>query len=77
MPASSRQGARVCLGENLARIKSFLLLTNLLRSFKFQLPEGVKELNQEPRHSTCFAIHKDLAEPFHPSSVGAKNTTQT
>uniref|UniRef100_A0A8C7DSA9 Uncharacterized protein n=1 Tax=Naja naja TaxID=35670 RepID=A0A8C7DSA9_NAJNA len=41
-------GSRVCLGENLARTEIFLLLTNLLRSFKLQLPEGVKELNQEP-----------------------------
>ncbi|XP_034263589.1 cytochrome P450 2J2-like isoform X1 [Pantherophis guttatus] len=41
-------GARVCVGENLARIEAFLLFTNLLRSFKWQLPEGVKELNQEP-----------------------------
>ncbi|XP_070801985.1 cytochrome P450 2J2-like [Pituophis catenifer annectens] len=41
-------GARVCVAENLARMESFLLFTNLLRSFKLQLPEGVKELNQEP-----------------------------
>ncbi|XP_070801984.1 cytochrome P450 2J2-like [Pituophis catenifer annectens] len=41
-------GARVCVGENLVRMESFFLFTNLLRSFKLQLPEGVKELSQEP-----------------------------
>ncbi|XP_060098785.1 cytochrome P450 2C8-like [Heteronotia binoei] len=41
-------GARVCLGEQLARIEIFILFTSLLRAFSLQLPEGVKELNPEP-----------------------------
>ncbi|KAM6443998.1 cytochrome P450 2J5-like [Liasis olivaceus] len=41
-------GQRVCVGEQLARIETFIFLTSLLRAFSFQLPEGVKELNQAP-----------------------------
>ncbi|XP_077204314.1 cytochrome P450 2J5-like [Paroedura picta] len=41
-------GARVCLGEQLARIELFLFFANLLRAFTFQPPEGVKELNTDP-----------------------------
>ncbi|XP_077204308.1 cytochrome P450 2J2-like isoform X1 [Paroedura picta] len=41
-------GARVCLGEQLARIELFIFFANLLRAFTFQLPEGVKELNTDP-----------------------------
>ncbi|XP_033004085.1 uncharacterized protein LOC117046393, partial [Lacerta agilis] len=39
--------ARICLGMQLAKIEIFIFLTNLLRAFSFQLPEGVKEINQE------------------------------
>ncbi|XP_054840085.1 cytochrome P450 2J2-like [Eublepharis macularius] len=41
-------GARVCLGEQLARIEFFIFFTFLLRAFTFQLPEGVKELRKDP-----------------------------
>ncbi|XP_053166243.1 cytochrome P450 2J4-like isoform X2 [Hemicordylus capensis] len=40
-------GAHVCLAEHLARIELFIFFTSLLRAFTFQLPAGVKELNQE------------------------------
>ncbi|XP_060098716.1 cytochrome P450 2J2-like [Heteronotia binoei] len=40
-------GARVCLGEQLARIEIFIFFTTLLRAFTFQPPEGVKELGTE------------------------------
>ncbi|KAL8188133.1 UNVERIFIED_CONTAM: hypothetical protein K2H54_062041 [Gekko kuhli] len=41
-------GARACLGEQLARIEIFIFFTSLMRTFTFQLPEGVKELSQTP-----------------------------
>ncbi|KAL7991072.1 hypothetical protein Chor_014502, partial [Crotalus horridus] len=41
-------GQRACVGEQLARIESFIFLTNLLRAFSFRLPEGVKKLNEAP-----------------------------
>ncbi|XP_058043360.1 cytochrome P450 2J5-like [Ahaetulla prasina] len=41
-------GERVCVGQQLARTEIFIFLTSLLRAFSFRLPEGVKELNEEP-----------------------------
>ncbi|XP_026547346.1 cytochrome P450 2J5-like [Notechis scutatus] len=41
-------GQRICVGELLARIEIFIFLTNLLRTFSFQLPEGVKKINEVP-----------------------------
>ncbi|CAI5776021.1 cytochrome P450 2J5-like [Podarcis lilfordi] len=40
-------GSRICLGMQMAKIEIFIFLTSLLRAFSLQLPEGVKELNQE------------------------------
>ncbi|XP_053166634.1 cytochrome P450 2J2-like [Hemicordylus capensis] len=40
-------GHRVCLGEQLARMELFIFFTRLMRTFTFQLPEGVKEINME------------------------------
>ncbi|KAL7991078.1 hypothetical protein Chor_014508, partial [Crotalus horridus] len=44
----SSTGVRACVGQQLARIEIFIFLTSLLRAFSFQLPEGVKELNEAP-----------------------------
>ncbi|XP_062987869.1 cytochrome P450 2K1-like [Elgaria multicarinata webbii] len=41
-------GVRVCLGEKLARTTLFILFASLLRAFRFQMPEGVKEISCEP-----------------------------
>ncbi|XP_015267870.1 PREDICTED: cytochrome P450 2D4-like, partial [Gekko japonicus] len=41
-------GARVCLGEQLARMELFIFFTSLMRMFTFQLPEGMRELSQMP-----------------------------
>ncbi|KAF7235656.1 Cytochrome P450 2J2, partial [Varanus komodoensis] len=41
-------GARVCPGEQLARIELFIFLTSLIRTFRFQLPKGVKKINKKP-----------------------------
>ncbi|XP_032081143.1 cytochrome P450 2J5-like isoform X2 [Thamnophis elegans] len=41
-------GLRACVGQQLARIETFIFLTSLLRAFSFRLPEGVKVLNEEP-----------------------------
>ncbi|XP_058043381.1 cytochrome P450 2J2-like [Ahaetulla prasina] len=54
-------GERVCVGQQLARIEVFIFLTSLLRAFSFRLPEGVKELNEEPIIKTFSAfcwVHK-------------------
>ncbi|XP_039196471.1 cytochrome P450 2J2-like [Crotalus tigris] len=39
-------GRRACVGQQLARIETFIFLTRLLRAFSFRLPEGVKELSE-------------------------------
>uniref|UniRef100_A0A8D0E440 Uncharacterized protein n=1 Tax=Salvator merianae TaxID=96440 RepID=A0A8D0E440_SALMN len=62
-------GARVCLGEQLARIELFIFLTNLLRMFHFQPPDGVKKLNPEPTSGLTTHPHpyKFCAIPYHSS----------
>uniref|UniRef100_A0A8C5S3H1 Cytochrome P450 n=1 Tax=Laticauda laticaudata TaxID=8630 RepID=A0A8C5S3H1_LATLA len=40
-------GRRACVGESLARIELFIFFTNLLRSFKYQLPPEAKEVSFE------------------------------
>ncbi|KAM3834578.1 cytochrome P450 2J2-like [Vipera latastei] len=41
-------GQRSCVGEQLARIETFIFLTSLLGVFRLQLPEGVKQINLSP-----------------------------
>ncbi|KAL8188130.1 UNVERIFIED_CONTAM: hypothetical protein K2H54_062005 [Gekko kuhli] len=50
-------GIRGCVGEQLARTELFIFFTNLLRTFTFQLPEGVKELNADPIVGVSFVPH--------------------
>ncbi|XP_073468063.1 LOW QUALITY PROTEIN: cytochrome P450 2A9-like [Aquarana catesbeiana] len=38
-------GARVYLGEQLARYELFIFFTTIMQSFRFHLPEGVTEVN--------------------------------
>nr|XP_028587697.1 cytochrome P450 2K6-like [Podarcis muralis] len=41
-------GARVCPGEQMAKIELFIFFTSLLRAFRFQLPKGVREVHNKP-----------------------------
>nr|XP_008114470.2 PREDICTED: cytochrome P450 2C31 [Anolis carolinensis] len=41
-------GTRSCLGKDLARMELFLVVTSLLREFRFQPPPGIQTLDEEP-----------------------------
>nr|XP_060623363.1 cytochrome P450 2C31-like [Anolis sagrei ordinatus] len=41
-------GTRSCLGKDLARMELFLVVTHLLREFRFKPPPGVQKLDEEP-----------------------------
>ncbi|XP_077331118.1 cytochrome P450 2J4-like isoform X1 [Lithobates pipiens] len=56
-------GARVCLGEQLARYELFIFFTALMQSFRFYLPEGVTEVNTK-------YIYKLTLQP-HPYKICA------
>ncbi|XP_015266982.1 PREDICTED: cytochrome P450 2J2-like [Gekko japonicus] len=48
-------GHRVCVGEQIARIELFIVLSSLLQEFTFRAPEGVKEMNMK-RQSKSFIV---------------------
>ncbi|XP_075047316.1 cytochrome P450 2J2-like [Mixophyes fleayi] len=50
-------GHRVCLGEQLARYELFIFFTTLMQSFKFQLPQGVTEVNTKYVFSLTLQPH--------------------
>ncbi|CAI5776052.1 cytochrome P450 2J2-like [Podarcis lilfordi] len=54
-------GRRSCVGEPLARIELFIFFANLLRAFKFHLPDAEKEVNME-------AINVGTCQP-HPYRI--------
>ncbi|ETE58368.1 Cytochrome protein, partial [Ophiophagus hannah] len=62
-------GQRACVGEQLARIELFIFLTSLLRAFSFQLPEGVKEVNEEPVVKTSMHPHPYKLYNFGPKDI--------
>ncbi|XP_072007576.1 cytochrome P450 2J2-like [Engystomops pustulosus] len=54
-------GHRICLGEQLARYELSIFFITLLRAFRFQLPDGVTEVNTK-------YIAKEVLQP-HPYKV--------
>ncbi|XP_078521528.1 cytochrome P450 2J2-like [Lissotriton helveticus] len=50
-------GHRVCLGELLARTVLFIVFASLIRTFTFQLPDGVKEVNMSPIFRSTLQPH--------------------
>ncbi|ETE55910.1 Cytochrome protein, partial [Ophiophagus hannah] len=60
---------RACVGQQLARIEIFIFLTSLLRAFNFRLPEGVKELNEEPVAKMPIAKFTNIPHQFNQEVV--------
>ncbi|XP_070609863.1 cytochrome P450 2J5-like [Erythrolamprus reginae] len=60
-------GRRICLAENLARLEIFTFLINLLRTFRLQLPEGIKEIDETPIATMVLNVqpYKICAVPHH------------
>ncbi|XP_078524247.1 cytochrome P450 2J2-like [Lissotriton helveticus] len=63
-------GHRVCLGEKLARIELFIFFTSLLRTFTFQLPEGVTAAKLDSVYGAIMHPH-----PYKLCAVSRLKTT--
>ncbi|XP_063162794.1 cytochrome P450 2A3-like [Candoia aspera] len=50
-------GCRECLGKTLAQMELFIFFTNLMKTFTFQQPEGMKEVNMEPAIGAGMQFH--------------------
>ncbi|XP_044128621.1 cytochrome P450 2J6-like [Bufo gargarizans] len=50
-------GHRICLGEQLARFELVIFFITLMRTFRFQLPEGVTEVNTKYIVKTTLQPH--------------------
>ncbi|KAG8014728.1 Hydroxyacyl-coenzyme A dehydrogenase [Nibea albiflora] len=48
-------GRRVCMGEQLAKMELFLMVTSLLQAFRFRLPEGASPPNLHGRFGLTLA----------------------
>ena len=54
-------GRRLCVGDRIARMQMFLLLTTMLRNFEFSLPEGaLPDFNVDGGNFTLAAAPYDI-----------------